>query len=174
MTARKRHIALAPAKGAQTFLFHLCWVEQAGSALTITLPEAGARFRVGSVGAGGVVAWSRSAPHVAALVTVACAGDAPRRYDRADYPSAPKPAGPRVVFTGGAVFSRVALPSGPALLVQGMVRSIKGLRRGAAWAGFDTVEVLTTPVPEAAAASLAADGAGPGGSGSSGPHLPFP
>ena len=170
---RKPHIALKPVKGAQSFLFHGCWVEQERAALTVTLPKAGAQFRVATVGPGGGVAWSKPAAHTAEVVTVACAGSPPRRHDRADYPPAPMAAGPRVVFTGGATFARVALPSGPALLVQATVRSIKGLRRGAAWVGFDTVELQTAKIP-AAPSSPTAGGGDPTGGGSSGPHLPFP
>ena len=171
--ARKPHIALKPVKGAQSFLFHGCWVEQERSALTVTLPKGGTRFRTGTVGPGGGVAWSKPAAHTAALVTVACAGSPPRRHDRVDYPPAPMSGGLRLVFTGGACFSRVALPSGPALLVQATVRSIKGLRRGVAWAGCDSVELLTAKV-RAAPASPTAGGGDPSGGGAGGPHLPFP
>jgi hypothetical protein len=149
----------------RSFLFRGCFARVTGDVLTVSFPAGPVTARLGTAAPGGV-RWT--APRkVPRAIDVRCAAGTPAPFDRAAWPKAPAPAlGVRVRFHGAVRYCRLVLPEGPALLVQGTARSIRGLAGSAR--PFDTAELLAGP-------PAAARGAKPrGGVDPSGPHQPFP
>ncbi len=167
-----KKISVPPVKGLRHFVFHSCTVEQAGKALTVTVPKEGLTWRGAKVDKQGHTLWSQPAGLAASAVAVTCgAGKAQARMDGSEYPTAAKIAdGATFTFSGALSFGRVLHGEASKLVVQAKVAGVKGLPKGTSWSGFESIEIdgsAVTPV-KGAKVELADGGDG------SGPHQPYP